>query len=100
MDFFARQDRARKQSSELVGLFIFSVSVVVLVLGAVLTLIIGGSLDLRAARDGFATAPIAATGWWALHAETFALCAGAALLIVLAGTLFKLATLAAGGAVV
>src|ERR1041385_660306 len=103
MDFFARQDRARRQSGELVGLFAFSLSVVVVILAGVVTLIIGARMDMGAARDGgydFSPALLGTVDWWSAHGGIFAVCAGVALAVILLGTLFKLYTLASGGGAV
>ena len=83
MDFFARQDRARTQTGQLIGLFALAVLVVVTVVTAVLVLVLAGSTD-----------------WWLAHEQTILLCAAGVLTVVLAGTGYRLLTLQGGGAVV
>ncbi len=93
MDFFARQDRARAQTGQLLGLFALSVTVVVAVLTTVLVLVLSST-----SREG--ASPIGTPEWWLANASTIALCATGVLLVVLVGTAFKLLTLQGGGAVV
>jgi Zn-dependent protease with chaperone function len=93
MDFFARQDRARAQTGQLLGLFALAVTVVVAVITTVLVLIVSS-----AARNP--DLPFGSSEWWLANAQAISLCAGGVLFVVLAGTAFRLLTLQGGGAVV
>jgi len=93
MDFFARQDRARAQTGQLLGLFIFSVGVVVTAITLVLVLVIGSNF-----RDPDVL--IGSSEWWLANSKLMAMCAVGVLGVVLAGTMFKLLVLQGGGAVV
>ena len=93
MDFFARQDRARAQTGQLLGLFTLSVTLVVAVITALLVLVLSSQL-------GDTELVLGSQEWWLANAQTIALIAAAVLCVVLAGTGFKLLTLQGGGAVV
>ncbi|HEY6195879.1 MAG TPA: M48 family metallopeptidase, partial [Candidatus Eisenbacteria bacterium] len=93
MDFFARQDRARAQTAQLLGLFIFSVGLVVAVITLVLVVVIGSNY-----RDPDLL--VGSSAWWIAQAPLSAACAAGVLFVVLAGTAYKLLMLQGGGAVV
>jgi hypothetical protein len=93
MDFFARQDRARAQTGQLLGLFALSVTLVVAGITAVLVL-------LLSARSGDPGLPPMSREWWLANAQAITLCAAGVLAVVLAGTAFKVMALQGGGAVV
>jgi Zn-dependent protease with chaperone function len=93
MDFFARQDRARAQTGQLLGLFALAVTVVVAVITTVLVLIVSS-----AARNS--DVALGSAEWWFANRDPIALCAAGVLFVVLAGTAFRLLTLQGGGAVV
>ena len=93
MDFFARQDRARTQTGQLLGLFALAVTVVVGVVTAVLVLALSTRLNDPELLIG-------TQAWWLANASTIALCAAGVLGVVLVGTGYKMVTLQGGGAVV
>ena len=93
MDFFARQDRARKQTGQLLGLFALSVTLVVAGITTVLAV-------LLSARSGDSDSLLWGREWWLANAPTLALCAAGVLAVVLAGTGVKMMALAGGGSVV
>ena len=90
MDFFARQDNARKKTGLL--LFYFSVAVAVTILLVYLIPVL--SWYFYTANYGPKNAPEPLT-WW--HPDLFALVCGATLIVVFCGALFKIASLRRGG---
>ena len=90
MDFFARQDNARRKTGLL--LFYFSMAVVVTIILVYLLPVLAwffyqsnyGPRDLRPQLT-----------WW--HPELFALVCGATLIVVLCGAFYKIAALRRGG---
>ncbi len=93
MDFFARQERARAQTRELVVLFALSVTVVVVVLTAVLVAILATWAKQGALLEHPAQ-------WLVANAPLVLGCALAVLAIVAAGSGLKSMQLAAGGSTV
>ncbi len=89
MDFFAHQDRARRNTSLLVLLYALAVTGIIASVYLVVRLIFGGMED----ADG-----AVATGLW--DAGQFAMVSVAVLALVLTGSLFKTLQLSGGGATV
>jgi len=89
MDFFAHQDRARRNTSLLVLLYGLAVTGIIVSVYLVVRLLFGGMED----ADG-----AVATGLW--DAGQFAIVSVAVLVLVLTGSLFKTMQLSQGGSVV
>jgi len=100
MDFFERQDDARKKTKILV--FYFILALVGIVLSIYALVVFGLSLTGNAAGrggydTGYARAPVAVAFW---QPEVFLATAGGVLAVVLLGSGFKSLSLSAGGSVV
>jgi len=89
MDFFAHQDRARRNTSLLVLLYALAVSGIIASIYLVVRLLFSSMEDANGE---------VATGLW--DAGLFAMVSGAVLALVLAGSLFKTLQLSQGGSVV
>jgi Zn-dependent protease with chaperone function len=88
MDFFAHQDRARRQTSLLIGYYVLAVALIALgVYAAFAAVFLGAEAKTAGAFD------------WrqAWNPRLFAAVVGGTLLVVLIGTLYKIAQLARGG---
>lgn len=94
IDFFEHQDAARKSSRRLVGLFALAVGAIVLVVAA----LAGGSMFAVALwqNPGLTNQDLARLPLW----ETVAWAAGITLAMIVAGSSYKTAQLAGGGAAV
>ncbi|NOX55414.1 MAG: M48 family metallopeptidase [Planctomycetes bacterium] len=90
MDFFEAQDRARRNTFWLVVLFLTAVA---LIIAGVYLLIAG--VWMMASQPSEPGQPVVQPSLW--DPEMFALVAGATLLIVFAGSLYKTMVLSAGG---
>ncbi|NNG03088.1 MAG: M48 family metallopeptidase [Inquilinus sp.] len=88
MDFFAHQEAAKRQTSRLVGYFFAAVVSIIVALYLVAALL----LTYAEAESGEPTGP--ATLW---NPELLAMVAGGTLIVILAGSLFKIAALRGGG---
>jgi Zn-dependent protease with chaperone function len=88
MDFFAEQDAARRRTRRLVALFALAVAAIVVAVYLAATVLLFGA----AVKSGREEAPVL----W--EPGRFAAVAGAVLLVVVAGSLFKMAMLRRGGA--
>jgi len=88
MDFFAHQDRARRQTSLLIGYYVLAVALIALgVYAAFAAVFLGAEAKTAGAFD-----------WCqAWNPRLFAAVVGGTLLVVLIGTLYKIAQLARGG---
>ncbi|MCA9441972.1 MAG: M48 family metallopeptidase [Candidatus Omnitrophica bacterium] len=93
MDFFEHQDRARRNTSLLVLYFFLAVALIVVAIYIVVLIFIVG---LNRKTEGIEVVPVA--GYW--DPEIFAYSAGATLIIILLGTLYKTIMLSSGGSVV
>ncbi len=120
MDFFDRQDHARRHTTQLVVLFILAVIAIVLSVNLVAAIGLGLFADYRQAhvvalnppmQNGFAVTP----GWPSApqgsppqtplellrtHARLFGLITLGTLAVILGGTLYRISSLAGGGQVV
>lgn len=92
MDFFQHQDRARRNTSLLVGYFILAVA---LIIAAVYAVFVGLFLWLGAEQQWPGAWAAAARRLW--HPDLFLGVSGGTLGIVVLGTLYKVASLARGG---
>ncbi|MEY2577433.1 MAG: hypothetical protein QOI49_257 [Verrucomicrobiota bacterium] len=90
MDFFERQDKARRHTTLLVVYFVVAVA---LLIGAVylVVVVIFGGIELKNAVDETTTT----TSW--SHAKMFLAAAGGTLGVISAGSFFKTLSLARGG---
>ena len=89
MDFFGQQSDARRQSARLLLLFVVGLGAFLIVIGA-LPAVLGSAWALGSG----------AARWWIWDWRVFALCAGGAGLLVLAGAAIEWINLADGGAAV
>jgi len=92
MNFFESQDRVRKNTVLLVALFILAV-VALIIMTNVLVMIVFGFIDSQQLRDGGTL--IREMDW-----QTFAAVGAGVSVVVLAGSLYKILALSAGGKVV
>lgn len=92
MNFFESQDRVRRKTGLLVGLFILAV-VALIVVTNLLVMVVFGLVDSRQMRDG---GTLIRTMDW----QTFAAVGAGVVVVVLAGSLYKIMALSAGGKVV
>jgi len=92
MNFFESQDRVRKNTVLLVALFILAV-VALIIMTNVLVMIVFGFIDSQQLRDGGTL--IREMDW-----QTFAAVGAGVSIVVLAGSLYKILALSAGGKVV
>ncbi len=92
MDFFAHQDRARRQTTLMVVLFLISVVLIVLAINLVGGAIFIAMADLPPFPLGTAFASVPRSAWWITTAVV--------LCIITAGTLTRLYALSGGGAAV
>jgi len=92
MNFFESQDRVRKNTVLLVALFILAV-VALIIMTNVLVMIVFGFIDSQQLRDGGTL--IRQMDW-----QTFAAVGAGVSIVVLAGSLYKILALSAGGKVV
>src|SRR5262245_24547779 len=90
MDFFDRQDAARRKTTLLVVYFVLAVVLMILALYAVIVFGLG-----FATPQAEADPAVPATGWW--QPEVLAGVAGVMLLIIAAGSLYKVTQLRRGG---
>lgn len=93
MDFFEAQDRARRRTRLLIVYFALAVAgiTVAVYLACLITLGVGDASPYAPGRDA---------GWRLWHPKLFAICAGGTLAVVALGSLYRIATLRAGGRVV
>jgi len=89
MNFFESQDQARRSTGLLVGLFILAV-LGLIVMANLLVMLVFGYLDSEQMRDGGTL--LRQMDW-----QTFAAVSAGVGAVVLAGTLYKMASLSAGG---
>lgn len=94
MDFFGRQAAARRASKWLVALFVLAVGAVVVAVNAVVLIVVA----IFAADAPTAVVPDG--GWLAAHPGTMALTTLAVLGVISIASLYKTATLSAGGGAV
>ncbi len=94
MDFFTAQDKARKSTSLLVFYFLLAVISLILLTNLLITGVI--TWMGMGAQDGLTIEQIKSSFEW----QTFALVGGGVILIVLVGSLYKMAQLSSGGHVV
>jgi Zn-dependent protease with chaperone function len=92
MNFFESQDRVRKNTALLVVLFVLAVAALIIMTN-VLIMIVFGLIDSQQLRDGGTL--IRQTDW-----QTFAAVGAGVSVVVLAGSLYKIMALSAGGKVV
>lgn len=92
MNFFESQDRVRRKTALLVGLFILAV-VALIVMTNLLIMVVFGLIDSQQVRDGGTL--IRRMDW-----QTFATVGAGVGVVVLAGSLYKIMALSAGGKVV
>lgn len=92
MNFFESQDRVRKNTTLLVVLFVLAV-IALIIMTNVLVMIVFGFIDSEQLRDGQTL--VRQMDW-----KTFAAVGGGVGVVVLAGSLYKIAALSAGGKVV
>lgn len=92
MNFFESQDRVRKNTALLVGLFILAVAALI-VMTNLLVIVVFGFIDGQQVRDGGTL--IRRMDW-----RTFAAIGVGVGVVVLAGSLYKIMALSAGGKVV
>jgi len=92
MNFFESQDRVRKNTALLVVLFVLAV-VALIIMTNVLIMIVFGLIDSQQLRDGGTL--IRQMDW-----QTFAAVGAGVSVVVLAGSLYKILALSAGGKVV
>ena len=92
MNFFESQDRVRKNTALLVGLFILAV-VALILMANLLVMIVFGFIGSEQLRDG--SAFLANMDW-----RTFAAVGAGVALVVAGGSLYKMMALSAGGKVV
>jgi Zn-dependent protease with chaperone function len=92
MNFFESQDRVRKNTTLLVGLFILAV-LALIVMTNLLVMVVFGLIDTQQVRDGGTL--IRRMDW-----RTFAAVGAGVGVVVLAGSLYKIMALSAGGKVV
>ena len=92
MNFFESQERVRKKTALLVGLFILAV-VALIVMTNLLVMVVFGLIDSQQVRD--AGTLIRRMDW-----QTFAAVGAGVSVVVLAGSLYKIMALSAGGKVV
>ena len=89
MNFFESQDQARRSTGLLVGLFILAV-LGLIVMANLLVMVVFGYLDSEQMRDGGTL--LRQMDW-----QTFAAVSAGVGAVVLAGTLYRMASLSAGG---
>ena len=89
MDFFERQDKARRHTTLLAFYFVVAVALLIGAVYLVVALIFGG-IELKNATDETATVP------WS-HAKMFLATAAGTLGVISAGSFFKTLSLARGG---
>src|SRR3546814_3429982 len=92
MNFFESQDRARKSTGLLVGLFVLAV-VSLIVMANLLVMLVFGYIDREPLRDGETL--IGQMDW-----QTFAAVSAGVSVVVLAASLYRLLALSWGGKVV
>ena len=92
MNFFESQDRVRKNTTLLVGLFVLAV-LALIVMTNLLVMVVFGLIDSQQVRDGGTL--IRRMDW-----RTFAAVGAGVGVVVLAGSLYKIMALSAGGKVV
>ncbi len=90
MDFFQRQEQARKNSRRLVVLFIVAVLCIVAAINLVAALLLGGSRP----------ASMSLTTWLQQNPELVASATGITLLIILGASVFRIISLRGGGSTV
>ena len=92
MDFFAHQDRARRNTRWLVGLMVVAfVATVVLVYMLVIAVALGGQHDDSQATGGL----LGRTSWW--QPDLFVLVTSGVTFVIGGGSLYKTAQLSGGG---
>ena len=92
MDFFAHQDRARRNTRWLVGLMVVAfVATVVLVYMLVIAVALGGQHDDSQAAGGL----LGRTSWW--QPDLFVLVTSGVTFVIGGGSLYKTAQLSGGG---
>ena len=95
MDFFAHEDRARAQTRRLVVLFVLSLAAIVAVIYLPLALLLNLSQsDDATVEQALRTGAIVGMLW---DPGLLLVVAGGTLLVVMAGSLYKIAELASGG---
>src|SRR5262245_27182141 len=105
MDFFARQDQARRNTKWLLVYFVLSVALTIVLIYAVFAAIFLRPIDSSAFEERPRSrgrlvfgATSRAIPWW--NAQLFFAVSGGTLLVVLAGSLYKIASLGSGGSAV
>jgi Zn-dependent protease with chaperone function len=94
MDFFERQDRARKQTAKLVILFVLSVLVIIGAIYAIAVIALHGG----GRSHGYARVPVPTVSYW--NPGLLLIVAVGTTVVISLGSLYKLSELASGGDVV
>ena len=92
MDFFAHQDRARKQTTLMVGLFLAAVVCIVLSINVVGGIIYIMAAEVPVSSIGQALGAVPISAWWVTTAVVIG--------IIATGTLSRMHALSGGGAAV